>query len=72
MVNHPDRSRSYSVYLVRSINDRIAVEDLADSMTREQAMAAAKKSAGRNPEFRNYGPTSIAYVGNGLTAVVSW
>jgi hypothetical protein len=71
MTNHPNRSRR--VYAVR-VGERGPTSSLVVSgLTAGQAMAQAKKIAGRGARFvAHYGPQAVAYVGDDVTAVISW
>jgi len=74
MTNHPNRSpRNRSVYLVRSGENGVTSDVVASGLTNTQAMDKAKKLAGAGATFiAHYGPTSCAYAGTEVTAVVSW
>ncbi len=70
MTNH--QNRSHSVYLVLDDDDRITNPMIADRLTYDRAAKIAKRKAGRGAVFTKYGPTSIAFLGREVTAVVSW
>jgi hypothetical protein len=78
MVNHSLRSRTNranancNVYLIPHGDGPVTVRDLANGLTFAAACKLAKKEAGRGSEYSKYGPTSGCYVGNGVTAVISW
>jgi hypothetical protein len=77
MTNHPNRSRrTHSVYIVAEVGDCVSSTMIASELTRKEAFDLAKKTAGRGAEFTKYGScagrTSVAYVGDDVTAVVSW
>lgn len=65
-------TKTYTVSLVREINDRITVETVGDYANIGKAIIAAKRAARTRKDSINYGPTSFAYVGREATAVVAW
>jgi hypothetical protein len=79
MVNHPLRSRTNrtaancNVYsIAHDQTGPVHVDDIAKGLTFDAASKRAKKIAGRGAECSKYGPTSLCYIGNGVTVVVSW
>lgn len=72
MTNHPNRSkRSHTVTVIHDGN--LGGDVIGLDLTRQMAFDTAKKAAGRGAEFvAHYGPTSCAYVGADVTAVIAW
>ena len=63
---------TYYVESVQLIDDKIVCNNLMHTANKLVAYACAKRAAGRGARFDGqYGPTSVAYVGRELTAVVS-
>ena len=53
-------------------SDQIISLQIGTFADKAEAMKAAKRAAHTRKDCINYGPTSIAYVGRDLTAVVAW
>lgn len=63
---------TFTVSTVTEINGKIATAKVGDFATVSKAYAAAKKAAGKGAAFSaHYGPTSAAYVGSTVTAVIA-
>jgi hypothetical protein len=56
----------------RDATDRIVTERVGEYQRKDKAMAAAKKAAHTRRDCQTYGPSSLAYVGDEITAVVAW
>lgn len=64
---------TYQVTTIRLEDNKLSFGQPADYADKIKAMKAAKKAAGRAAKFDgHYGPTSFAYVGRDVTAVVAW
>lgn len=72
MTNHPNRSkRLHTVTVIRDGN--LGGDVIGRDLSRQKAFDAAKKAAGRGAQFSaSYGPTSCAYIGREVTAVIAW
>jgi hypothetical protein len=65
--------KPFVVTTVSQKRDELEFGDPQFFATKLEAMTAAKRLAGKNPKFSpHYGPTSAAYVGDSVCAVVSW
>lgn len=59
-------------YTVTTINADLNTVEIGKYDDKIKAMAAAKRAARTRKDCQSYGPTSLAYVGSELTAVVAW
>lgn len=58
--------------IARDANDMIVSAEVGRFTTKAKAMSAAKKAARTRSDCRSYGPSSLAYYGRDITAVVAW
>lgn len=63
---------TYLVTTITRSDDRISTTTVGSYADKETAMRTAKRSARTRSDCRKYGPSSIAYVGREVTAVVAW
>lgn len=64
---------TYTVSTVyRDDTDKIATTEIGRYSDKVRAMNAAKRAARTRDDCISYGPSSLAYVGNDITAVVAW
>lgn len=63
---------TYTVSTVSRIDGLITAADQGRFADKSSAMKAAKRAARTRSDCISYGPTSLAYVGREITAVVSW
>ncbi len=59
-------------YTVTTVTSEIETAVLGRYTDKIDAMKAAKRAARTRSDCQPYGPSSIAYVGRELTAVVAW
>lgn len=64
-------ARTYTVSTIAIVDDRVTTCKVADCSTKAAAMKIAKRLA-LAKDCQTYGPSSLAYVGRDLTAVVAW
>lgn len=67
-------TRNHTVSVIKDEGGRVSVSEISTGLdlTYDQATRLARRESGLGAVFRKYGPTSIAYVGRGITAVVVW
>jgi hypothetical protein len=65
-------TKTYTVSLVRSIDDQVTVEPMGQYSDIDKAITAAKRASRTRKDCISYGPSSFAYVGREATAVVAW
>jgi len=63
---------TYTVSTIRAAGLVIVTEHVGEYERKDKAMAAAKKAAHTRRDCQTYGPSSLAYVGDEITAVVAW
>lgn len=59
-------------YTVTTINPDLTTAEIGKYDDKIKAMAAAKRAARTRRDCQTYGPSSLAYVGREITAVVAW
>jgi hypothetical protein len=59
-------------YLVTTVDKHSACSEVGRYKGKLKAMMVAKKAAGSGYNCVPYGPTSLAFVGRKVTAVVAW
>ena len=65
-------TQAYTVSTVQLVNDQVVADKIGSYPTKSEAMAAAKRAAKTRSDCTIYGPSSLAYHGQDITAVVSW
>lgn len=63
---------TYTASTLTEINGQIAVAEIGRHSDKGKAMQAAKKAARTRSDCQPYGPSSLAYIGRDVTAVVAW
>lgn len=67
------KKMTYTVSTVtRDESDQIVTCQIGTFADKLKAMKAAKRAAHTYADCRTYGPTSLAYVGQKITAVITW
>ena len=59
-------------YTVSTVDREIKTAKVGEYEDKAKAMKEAKRAARTRRDCVTYGPTSLAYVGREVTAVVSW
>jgi predicted HAD superfamily phosphohydrolase len=65
-------TKTYTVSTITEIDGRIATEEVGTYADKVKAMNVAKRAAHTRKDCETYGPTSLAYIGKDITAVVAW
>lgn len=63
---------TYVVSAVDTMNSRIHTDEIGRYEDKVDAMKVAKRAARTRRDCVTYGPSSLAYVGREVTAVVAW
>lgn len=63
---------TYVVSTVDTINSQIHTDEIGRYADKIEAMKVAKSAARTRRDCVTYGPSSLAYVGREVTAVVAW
>lgn len=59
-------------YTVTTINSDLSTAEIGKYEDKAKAMTVAKRAARTRKDCQSYGPSSLAYVGREITAVVAW
>ncbi len=63
---------TYLVSTVDTMNSQIHTDEIGRYDDKTTAMKVAKRAARTRRDCVTYGPTSLAYIGREVTAVVAW